>query len=88
MPPAALAARLRVDLAQALPQAQRPVGDDRFGPRLAAALREHPRRAGCPSLGQLARGTVSKTVASRQLRPYDIEYALEKREPDFEGKMA
>ena len=55
---------------------------------LARHVREHCEQAGHPSLAQLARGTVSKILSRAQLRPHKIEYYLEKRDPEFEQKMA
>lgn len=55
---------------------------------LARHVREHCEQAGHPSLAQLARGTVSKILTGCQLRPHKIEYYLEKRDPEFDEKMA
>ena len=55
---------------------------------LARHVREHCEQAGHPSLAQLAGGTVSKILSRAQLRPHKIEYYLEKRDPEFEQKMA
>ena len=55
---------------------------------LARHVREHCAQAGHPSLARLARGTVSKILSRAQLRPHKIEYYLEKRDPEFEHKMA
>ena len=57
-------------------------------PLLARHVREHCEQAGHPSLAQLARGTVSKILSGCQLRPHKIEYYLEKRDPEFDQKMA
>jgi hypothetical protein len=43
---------------------------------------------GHPSLQQLARGTVSKILRHSQVRPDKITYYLERRDPDFEAKIA
>ena len=55
---------------------------------LAAHVREHCVEAGHPSLAQLGRGTVSKILAENKLRPHKVKYYLERRDPDFERKMA
>ena len=55
---------------------------------LASHVRAHCEQAGHPSLAKLARGTVSKILAGRRLRPHKIEYYLEKRDPEFDTKMA
>ena len=55
---------------------------------LASHVRAHWEQAGHPSLAKLARGTVSKILAGHRLRPHKIEYYLEKRDPEFDTKMA
>jgi transposase len=44
--------------------------------------------AGHPSLGKLSKGTVSKILSKSAVRPYNIKYYLEKRDPEFEANMA
>ena len=44
--------------------------------------------AGHPSLARLGRGTVSKLLTGAKVRPHKITYYLEKRDPEFDGKMA
>lgn len=56
--------------------------------RLAQHVRQHCVAAGHPALAQLGRGTVSKILAAHALRPHKIEYYLERRDPDFQVKMA
>jgi transposase len=56
--------------------------------RLAAHIRAHCQEAGYPSLARLGRGTVSKLLAEHKLRPHKVKYYLERRDPDFERKMA
>jgi transposase len=56
--------------------------------RLAAHIRAHCVTAGHPSLAQIGRGTVSKLLAENKLRPHKVKYYLERRDPDFERKMA
>ena len=56
--------------------------------RLAAHIRKHCVAAGHPSLVQLGRGTVSKLLAENKLRPHKVRYYLERRDPEFERKMA
>ena len=56
--------------------------------RLANHIRTHCQEAGHPSLSQLARGTVSKILSKAALRPHKMEYDLERRDPDFDTKMA
>lgn len=55
---------------------------------LAEHIRTHCQAAGHPSLAQLARGTVSKILSAQEVRPHKIDYYLERRDPDFEPKMA
>ena len=55
---------------------------------LASHVRAHCEQAGHPSLAKLARGTVWKILAGPKLRPHKIEYYLEKRDPEFDTKMA
>ena len=57
-----------------------------------ALLAEHARKFGSQighnSLSKLARGTVSKILASAEIRPHKIAYYCERRDPEFERKMA
>lgn len=55
---------------------------------LAKHVRDRCVQAAHPSLAKLGRGTVSKILAAQELRPHKIEYYLEKRDPEFERKMA
>ena len=55
---------------------------------LAAHAREHCVAAGHPSLMKLRRGTVSKILRKNDVRPHKIVYYLERRDPEFETKMA
>jgi len=55
---------------------------------LAFHVRQHCTAQGHPSLQRLARGTVSKILRHSQVRPHKISYYLERRDPDFEAKMA
>lgn len=55
---------------------------------LASHIRQHCAAQGHPSLLRLARGTVSKILRQNQVRPHKISYYLERRDPDFEAKMA
>lgn len=57
-----------------------------------ALLMKHARQfgpqAGHVSLSSLARGTVSKILSSAEVRPHKIAYYCEKRDPEFDQKMA
>jgi transposase len=55
---------------------------------LADHVRAHAEAAGYPALRRLARGTVSKILTKSQVRPHKISYYLERRDPEFEAKMA
>ncbi len=55
---------------------------------LAEHVRRHAETAGYPALRRLARGTVSKILTKSQVRPHKISYYLERRDPEFEVKMA
>lgn len=56
--------------------------------RLAAHARKHGTAAGHPSLARLGRGTVSKILRAQPIRPHKLTYYLERRDPEFERKMA
>lgn len=51
-------------------------------------IRAHGEEAGHPELRRLARGTVSKILTHSHVRPHKIRYYLERRDPEFEAKMA
>lgn len=55
---------------------------------LAEYVRKHCMQEGHPSLIKLGRGTVSKLLSARGIRPHKISYYLEKRDPEFKRKMA
>jgi len=55
---------------------------------LAAHARGHGPPAGHPSLAKLAQGTVCKILAEHDVKPHKVRYYLEKRDPEFEPKMA
>jgi len=55
---------------------------------LAQHIRSHCDQAGHPSLVRLARGTVSKILRKSKIRPHKITYYMERRDPEFEAKMA
>lgn len=56
--------------------------------RLAAHTRRHGPAAGHPALARVGRGTISKILRRQPLRPHRIRYYLERRDPEFERKMA
>ena len=55
---------------------------------LAAHARDQGPAAGHPSLAKLAQGTVCKILADQAVKPHRVRYYLEKRDPEFEAKMA
>lgn len=55
---------------------------------LGQHARTHCLEQGHPSLRELARGTVSKILAKAELKPHKICYYLQRRDPEFEPKMA
>ena len=55
---------------------------------LAKHIRKHCRENGHPSLKKLGRGTVSKLLARAEIRPHKIQYYLERRDEEFDRKMA
>jgi len=55
---------------------------------LAKHIRKHCRKNGHPSLKKLGRGTVSKLLARAEIRPHKIQYYLERRDVEFDRKMA
>ena len=55
---------------------------------LAAHARDQGPAEGHPSLGKLAQGTVCKILAEHAVKPHKVRYYLERRDADFEPKMA
>jgi transposase len=55
---------------------------------LAAPARDRGLAAGHASLAKLAQGTVCKILADQEVKPHKVRYYLEKRDPEFEPKMA
>jgi transposase len=55
---------------------------------LAGHVRRYCIDSGQPSLQKVSRGTVSKILTKGQVRPHKIRYYLERRDPEFESKMA
>ena len=55
---------------------------------LAKHVQSHCKAAGHPSLARLSRGTVSKILSANPIQPHKIRYYLERRDPEFEAKMA
>jgi hypothetical protein len=55
---------------------------------LAAHARDQGPAAGHPSLAKLAQGAVCKILADHAVKLHKVRYYLEKRDPEFEPKMA
>jgi transposase len=55
---------------------------------LAEHIRRQGPRDGHPCLDRITRGTISKILTKHQIRPHKIAYYLERRDQDFEAKMA
>jgi transposase len=55
---------------------------------LAKHLRKHCNEAGHPSLEKISRGTISKFLRRSNVRPHKIKYYLERRDEEFDTKMA
>jgi transposase len=54
---------------------------------LAAHVRQHAASAGHSSLVRAAKATVQRILEEQQLQPHKVKYYLERRDPEFEGKM-
>ena len=55
---------------------------------MTAHVREHCVAAGHPALRQLSRSKLHKILRQGELRPPQIRYYVERRDPAFETKMA
>src|SRR6202171_4266995 len=55
---------------------------------LAQHAREHGPAAGHECLGDLVQGTVCKILDQQEVKPHKVRYYLERRDPEFEQKMA
>src|SRR6059036_2104620 len=55
---------------------------------LARHAREHGPAAGHPSLARLGQGTVCKLLGQEEIKPHKVRYYLERRDAEFEQKMA
>ena len=51
-------------------------------------VREHGPAAGHASRARIAQGTVCKLLAEPEVKPHKVRYYLERRDPEFEAKMA
>jgi transposase len=50
-------------------------------------IRANCKEAGCPSLANVVKSTISTILRKAELRPHKIRYYLEKRDPEFAQKM-
>jgi transposase len=55
---------------------------------LAKHIREHGPAAGHACLTKLAQGTLCKILAAHEVKPHKVRYYLERRDPEFDAKMA
>ncbi len=55
---------------------------------LARHAREHGPAAGHACLAKLVQGTVCKILDAQEVKPHKVRYYLERRDPEFEEKMA
>jgi transposase len=55
---------------------------------LARHARNHGPAAGHPCIAKLAQGTVCKILAAEEIKPHKVRYYLERRDAEFEKKMA
>src|SRR5438132_4689843 len=55
---------------------------------LARHAREHGPAAGHPCLAHLVQGTVCKILGREEIKPHKVRYYLERRDAEFERKMA
>jgi len=55
---------------------------------LARHAREHGPSAGYQCLAKLAQGTVCKILGQEEIKPHKVRYYLERRDAEFEQKMA
>src|SRR4029077_7856201 len=55
---------------------------------LARHAREHGAAAGHGCLSNLVQGTVCKILGQEEIKPHKVRYHLERRDADFEQKMA
>jgi transposase len=55
---------------------------------LAKHVREHGPNAGHACLAKLAQGTLCKILGAREIKPHKVRYYLERRDPEFDAKMA
>ena len=51
-------------------------------------VRQHRAAAGHPALQKLSRSKLHKILRQGELRPHKIRYYVEKRDAEFEAKMA
>ena len=55
---------------------------------LAGHIREHGPKAGHACLSTLAQGTLCKILSAHEVKPHKVRYYLERRDPEFDAKMA
>ena len=55
---------------------------------LSQHVRKHAQEAGHPSVARIGSGTISRLLSEQDVKPHKVNYYLERRDPEFEEKMA
>src|SRR5271157_4262568 len=55
---------------------------------LEGHIREHGPKAGHACLSTLAQGTLCKILSAQEIKPHKVRYYLQRRDPDFDAKVA
>ncbi len=55
---------------------------------LSQHVRKHAQEAGHPSVARIGSGTISRLLSEQDIKPHKVNYYLERRDPEFEEKMA
>ena len=55
---------------------------------LSEHVRKHAQEAGHPSVARIGSGTISRLLSEQDIKPHKVSYYLERRDPEFEEKMA
>jgi len=77
-----------VSLACSKPKEHGYAGEKWTMSQLAAHVRMHAEPSGHPSLKKAGKATVQRIVEGYQIRPHKNRYYMEKRDPEFDEKMA
>jgi transposase len=77
-----------VSLACNKPKAYGYAGETWTISQLAQHVRKHAEASGHPSLRKAGKATIQRILKEYKIRPHKIPYYLDKRDPEFEEKMA